>query len=102
MKKLYIDDLRRPPDTSWDLVRNTSDAIIYVMTNGCPDEISFDYCLANGQNIMPFIKWLIEQDTLNTGFIPKNFEFDSHSSSDYGTQLIYDTLNNYLKSRKIP
>ena len=42
MSKLYIDDMRRPPDTSWDLVHDVTEAIVYVSTNGCPDEISFD------------------------------------------------------------
>lgn len=99
MTKLYIDDMRYPPDKTWDLVRNTADAIIYITTNGCPNEISFDYCLADGKNIMPFIEWLIEQDKENKNFIPKNFKFDSHSSSTYGTTLIYDKLNGYLKNR---
>ncbi len=99
MRKLYIDDMRCPPDDTWDLVRSTADAIVYVMTNGCPDEVSFDYCLANGQNIMPFIQWLIEQDKSSPSFIPKGFKFESHSSSEFGTELIYDTLTQYLKNK---
>ena len=99
MKKLFIDDMRRPPDDTWDLVRSTTDAIAYVITNGCPDEISFDYCLANGQNVMPFIQWLIEQDKNNSSFFPKGFKFDSHSSSEFGAELIYDTLMQYLENK---
>lgn len=100
MLKLYIDDLRYPPDSSWALARDIAGAIAYVLNNGCPDEISFDYCLQKGQNIMPFIEWLIEQDKKQTGFIPDCFVFDSHSSSAFGTQMIYDVLNTYLQSRK--
>ena len=100
MTKLFIDDMRRPPDTSWDLVRGVSEAIVYVSTNGCPDEISFDYCLAGGKNVMPFIEWLIHQDMQNKGFIPEHFTFDSHSSSNYGTELIKTVLGGYIKSRK--
>ena len=55
MSKLYIDDMRRPSDSSWDLVTDTASAIEYVSMYGCPDEISFDYCLADGKTIMPFI-----------------------------------------------
>ena len=99
MSKLYIDDMRRPPDTTWTLARNVAEAISYVMTNGCPKEISFDYCLQNGQNVMPFIEWLIQQDKMQKGFIPKEFKFDSHSSSEFGTQMIYAVLENYLKNR---
>ncbi len=99
MTKLFIDDLRRPPDTSWILARSVSDAIVYVSLNGCPDEISFDYCLTHGKNVMPFIEWLIGEDKKNKGFIPSNFKFDSHSSSSAGTELILSTLNSYLQNR---
>lgn len=101
MTKLYIDDMRRPPDTTWDLVCDTAAAIEFVTLNGCPDEISFDYCLAKGLTIMPFVEWLIEQDKKSKGkFIPKDFCFDSHSSSIYGTSEILRVLGGYLKKRK--
>ena len=100
MSKLYIDDMRRPFDASWDLVTDTASAIEYVTMYGCPDEISFDYCLANGKTIMPFIEWLIEMDKKNKGFfIPKHFQFDSHSSSLSGTAEIMRVLGDYLKER---
>ena len=98
--KLYIDDMRQPPDSSWDLVRDTVEAIAYISQNGCPKEISFDYCLANGLTIMPFIDWLIKIDKENNGkFIPKDFCFDSHSSSIAGTAEILRVLGNYLKKK---
>ena len=101
MSKLYIDDMRRPPDMSWDLVCDTASAIEYVSSYGCPDEISFDYCLKDGLTIMPFIEWLIAQDKASKGaFIPKDFQFDSHSSSILGTQQILNTLTKYLNERK--
>lgn len=100
MSKLYIDDMRRPYDSSWDLVKDTSSAIEYVSMYGCPDEISFDYCLADGKTIMPFIEWFIEEDKKQNGnFIPKHFRFDSHSSSLAGTAEIMRVLGNYLKNR---
>ena len=101
MTKLYIDDMRRPPDASWDLVHDTAEAIEYVSQNGCPDEISFDFCLKNGLTIMPFIEWLIEEDKKSNGnFIPKNFCFDSHSSSIVGTSQILHVFGGYLKKRQ--
>ena len=98
MAKLYIDDMRQPPDSSWDLVRDTAEAIAYISQNGCPDEISFDYCLANGLTIMPFIDWLIERDKKEK-IIPKNFCFDSHSSSIAGTSEILRVFGGYLKTK---
>ena len=100
MSKLYIDDMRRPFDSSWDLVKDVASAIEYVSMYGCPDEISFDYCLANGLTIMPFIEWFIEEDKKQKGaFIPKHFQFDSHSSSLSGTAEIMRVLGEYLKKR---
>ena len=100
MSKLYIDDMRHPFDASWDLVRDTASAIEYVSMYGCPDEISFDYCLAGGKTIMPFIEWFIEEDKKQKGtFIPVNFQFDSHSSSLSGSAEIMRVLGTYLKSR---
>ena len=101
MTKLYIDDMRRPPDATWNLVHDTAEAIEYVLQNGCPDEISFDYCLARGLTIMPFIHWLIEEDKKSKGtFIPKDFCFDSHSSSILGTSEILRVFGGYLKKRQ--
>ena len=100
MSKLYIDDMRRPYDSSWDLVKDTSGAIEYVEMFGCPEQISFDYCLANGKTIMPFIEWLIEKDKqAKATFIPKNFQFDSHSSSISGSAEIKRVLGDYLNNR---
>ena len=100
MSKLYIDDMRCPFDASWNLVKDTSSAIEYVSLYGCPDEISFDYCLENGRTVMPFIEWLIEQDKKVGGsFIPAHFKFDSHSSSLAGTAEIMRVLGGYLKNR---
>lgn len=100
MSKLYIDDMRRPFDDSWDLVTDTASAIEYVTLYGCPDEISFDYCLANGLTVIPFIEWLIEEDKKQNGtFIPAHFQFDSHSSSLAGTAEIMRVLSGYLKNR---
>ncbi len=100
MKKLYIDDLRRPPDLSWDLVKTNSEAMTYIMENGCPDVISFDYCLSGGQTIRPFVLWLIDEDKQQKGaFIPSAFRFEVHSSSVIGENWIKKTLSQYLSNR---
>ena len=100
MSKLYIDDMRHPEDSSWDLVKDTSSAIEYVEMFGCPEQISFDYCLANGKTIMPFVEWFIQKDKDSCGkFIPSNFRFIVHSSSSVGRAEVMRVLGNYLKSR---
>ena len=100
MKKLYLDDMRQPPDTTWDVARSTSEAIDYIMLNGCPPYISLDYCLSGGATVMPFINWLIEEDRRQKGaLIPMGFAFDSHSSALDGKALTERVLGDYLKSR---
>ncbi len=46
MKKLFLDDIRKPYDSSWDLVKSYQQFVSYIETNGCPDVISFDHDLA--------------------------------------------------------
>ena len=101
MKKLYLDDMRHPPDETFDLVKDVADAIEWVCLNGCPDFISFDYCLANGRTVMPFVFWLIEQDKAKD-FFPLDFDFEVHSSSSFGCEEIKRVLGGYLDSRSKP
>lgn len=101
--KLFIDDLRRPPTSEYVLVRDVADAIFWVSTNGCPDEISFDYCLACGKTVMPFVEWLIEQDKSADGqFFPKGFTYQTHSSSSVGRSEIHRVLGGYLSLKSNP
>ena len=100
MSKLFLDDLRQPPDTTWTLVRTTDEAIQWVQVNGCPECISFDYYLANGLDSMPFVNWLIERDKAQNGaFFPKNFIFEVHSNSPWGRSKIRRMMESYLSSR---
>ena len=60
MKKLFLDDIRNPKDAAglapqyaqlyfqdWDIVRNYTEFVEYIQTNGVPDLISFDHDLAD-------------------------------------------------------
>ncbi|MBQ4084523.1 MAG: hypothetical protein IJC30_02555 [Alphaproteobacteria bacterium] len=101
--KLFIDDLRRPPTGEYVLVRDVADAVFWVSANGCPDEISFDYCLACGKTVMPFVEWLIEKDKeLKGQFFPKNFTYQTHSSSEFGCAEIHRVLGGYLRLKSKP
>ena len=101
MIKLFIDDMRRPPDTTWELVRTVADAIEFISINGCPNIISFDYCLENGLTTMPFVEYLIAEDKKTNGqFFPADFKYFIHSSSIYGRELIFKTLNDYLMDKQ--
>jgi hypothetical protein len=46
-RKLFLDDIRMPPDSSWDIVRSYSAFCEYLQEFGLPDEVSFDHDLAD-------------------------------------------------------
>jgi len=45
VKKLFLDDIRLPPDDTWDVVRSYDEFVAYIEANGMPDVISFDHDL---------------------------------------------------------
>ena len=101
MAKLFLDDLRQPPDTTWTLVRTTDEAIRWVQLNGCPQCISFDFYLAQGEDSLPFVNWLIAQDKEQGGtFFPPDFVFELHSNSPAGRAKIRHLLETYFLTKR--
>ena len=97
---LYIDD-ERVPKTSrqFTVVRSFRDACEVVITYGFPEYISFDHDL--GEDVptgFDFAKWLVEHD-MDTGTMPKNFEYNIHSANPVGGANISGLLDNYLQQR---
>lgn len=104
MIKLFIDDIRDPIDTSSIVVRDYDEAIAYMQSNGCPDEISFDHDLgeADAKTGYDVAKWLVEQDLNTNGkFIPGNFAYFVHSANPVGAANITGLLDNYLAVRNV-
>jgi hypothetical protein len=104
VKYLYLDDERTPKtDRPWTIVRTMKAAIVYILTNGVPDYISFDHDLAQGpgQDGSDFAKWLVEHDLEMGGTaIPEGFQFNVHSANPAGAASIQSLLDNYLEFRK--
>jgi hypothetical protein len=46
MRKLFLDDVRKPYDHTWDVVRSHAAFVDFINEHGCPDVISFDHDLA--------------------------------------------------------
>lgn len=44
--KLFLDDVRKPYDDSWELVKDYPEFVEWVNKNGVPLEVSFDHDLA--------------------------------------------------------
>ncbi len=98
--KLFLDDIRDPPEGEWIVVRSYLDAIDYVTANGVPQICSFDHDLGIGPTGYDFVKYICEIDMDRDGtFIPKDFSFVVHSANPVGKNNIEQYLTNYLKYR---
>ena len=85
--KLFVDDIRNPPDDSWQLVaRNYVDAISFMK---CFDVtvVSLDHDLGTGQSGYDIAKWIEEQVLLHKIQAPAII---CHSQNPVGKKNILD------------
>jgi hypothetical protein len=68
--------------------------------NGCPEFFSFDHDLGGEDTAMVVVKWMVEKELDNPGWIPEDFRFNVHSANVCGAANIEGYLNAYLKTRK--
>ena len=59
--KLFLDDLRAPPDQTWVVVRTVRAAIEYVETYGLPLEMSLDHDLGGTEDAPVLLHYLVDQ-----------------------------------------
>lgn len=101
MYKLFLDDIRQPPDNSWIVARSFDEAVKIINEKGCPDQLSFDYHISKkpgGKNGKDLAQWLINVDRKRK-FIPDDFEFYVHSSDLAGAEQIKALLSGYLNNK---
>ena len=97
--KLFLDDIRNPPDCSWVVARSYNEAIALVEQHGFPQEVSFDHdlglvdCPLTG---FSFAKYLVNLD-IDTATMPENFFFTVHSANPVGAANILGLLEGYGK-----
>lgn len=96
--KMFLDDLREPPEGEWAVVRSTQEAKDFCR-DGIPSFISFDHDLGGNDRSVDFIKWMIERDLDNPGFIPNDFRYTVHSANPVGVLNIRAMLDRYLEFR---
>lgn len=101
MSKLFLDDFRNPPDSSWDTVKSYDEFVAHIEKNGVPDIISFDhdlgkehygyyidYIAQGADSEIPYeefvektgydcAKWLIER-----GILPKEYRIHSMNPAE--------------------
>lgn len=97
MVKLFLDDLRDPPDTGWIVVRSFDECTEYLWENGIPDVISFDHDLGIGPTGYDVAKWIIEKNLDGKLDIPENFSYYIHSANPIGKKNIQTLLDNFMK-----
>jgi len=95
--KLFLDDLRDPPDDSWTTVRSYDEGIKKIKDKGSPETISFDHDLGTGKTGDDFAKWLIDQHLDGMFKFKSNFKFLVHSANPVGSVNIRKRLDNFLK-----
>ena len=96
--KIFLDDIRDPPDSTWEVVRTYSDAVELVHHSGFPDEVSFDHDLGTEKTGLDFAHFLIDLD-LDSGAMPGNFSYRIHSANPVGRANIEGLLEGYLRFR---
>lgn len=99
--KLFIDDLRDPPeqpDANWIVVRSYDAAVELMTASGCPWYVSFDNDLGTAKEGKDIAKWMSERDLDIPGWMPPDFDFYVHSQNFGGPiEDIEVLLRNHLK-----
>lgn len=120
--KLYLDDLRYPPDINWVIARNYHDAVWYVKNMGVPYHISFDHDLAYehyhtdqfAEDYMDkkasdapreftgydFAKWFCYYCQDNNVDL-SNFTYHVHSANPVGAQNIRMFMKSFMENKYV-
>jgi hypothetical protein len=108
-KKLYLDDLRNPVDSSlymgnveiykedWVVVRNYKQFVDYIENNGVPDIVSFDHDLAEEKTGADCAKWLGEYLIENGIPIPKYYIHSMNPVGAINIRSIMKTCEKVMK-----
>lgn len=95
MYKMFIDDVRNPPQGDWVLVRSSDEALTYVRENGMPAFISFDHDLGEDDTTMVFLRKLVDL-VWNGDDLPPAYEV--HSANPVGAKNIIAFMESWKRS----
>ena len=96
--KLFLDDLRDPPDDTWTIARSFSEAVALIEEHGIPGTISFDHDLGDDKTGLDFAHYLIDLD-LEKHLLLDNFTYQVHSANPVGRDNIVGLMERYLRFR---
>jgi hypothetical protein len=103
--KLFLDDLRQPPDRTWTVARSFEAAKFLVSRFGVPAQISFDHDLGASNDGEPFktgydfAKWLIEEHLEGRIDISKT-KITVHSANPVGRDNIEGLFASFERHRR--
>lgn len=98
--KLFIDDLRAPPDSSWIVARSVASAWVYILTYGLPHEFSFDHDLGDGHDAPELLTLMFDAFCVGSpGFENlKKVKFAVHSANPAGRKNLIGKWDSFLQS----
>jgi len=103
MYKLFLDDLRTAPDSTWVVCRTADEFTDTIGTHKLPHVISFDHdlgldydCNNAEKNGYWCVNWLIDYCMDNNLVLPI---IKVHSQNPIGKANIISYVNNFLKSQ---
>ena len=97
MQKLWIDDLRDPPDNRWVVAVTLEEAIDFIRDYGLPDVISFDHDLGGEDITMRVVHFIVESYLDGKLEVPDGFLFRVHSANVVGAENIRSLMTNFLE-----
>jgi hypothetical protein len=90
--KIWVDDIRTPPDDSWLWLKTSSEArfaLVYLKHYGLrPEEMSLDHDLGGDDTTRPIVLWMCEHD-----FWP--VEVRVHSANYVGVEWLEGMISRY-------
>lgn len=93
--KLYLDDERSLPDSSWTLAKSSTEAIDLVKAKGMPSVMSLDHDLGEQDTSLVFLKWLAFDSKYSALACP---QYTVHSANPVGRDNILAFLASWKKS----
>lgn len=86
--KLFVDDLRDPPDDTWTVARTSAEALEILQTGAQIDELSLDHDLGGDDTSRPAVLWLAEH-----GGWPATVR--AHSANPVGVEWLTGMIERY-------
>jgi len=89
--KLYLDDIRNPKTTGWDIVRSYEEFVEYINTHGLPEIMSLDHDLGGFKSGYDCVKWLVFDKQLDL----REVDINVHSANPVGRKDMESLINNW-------